>query len=194
MSTDLAPYRKTEKEMASESKSVAEVCAQTMALEVVDDESHELAAEACRYVKAQVKVLEEKRKSVTRPLLAVKREIDSWFKPVVAQWQEAERDLKAKMLDYVKQVQEANRQAAAAAAAAETAEEAVTALQTIADKPQVKGVHEVKRWTYEVIDVTSVPESYLAVDHAEVMAAIKAGTREIPGLRIYQDQTLAVKG
>jgi len=194
MSTDLAPYKKTQKEMASESKSVAEVCTQAMALVVEDEASHELAAEATRYAKAQIKLLEDKRKSVTQPLLAVKREIDSWFKPVVAQWQEAERDLKAKMLGYVKKVQEANRQAAAAAAAAETSEEAVTALQAIADKPQVKGVHSVKRWTYEVIDVTSVPEQYLAVDHEEVTAAIKAGTREIPGLRIYQDETLAIRG
>jgi len=194
MSTDLAPYKKTQKELATEGSHVAQACAQAMALEVVDEESHELAAEATRYVKAQIKVLEDKRKSVTQPLLTVKREIDSWFKPVVAQWQEAEKDLKAKMMGYVRKVQEANRKAQEAAVAAQTSEEAVAALQTITEKPQAKGVHSVKRWTYEVIDVTSVPEQYLAVDHEEVTAAIKAGTREIPGLRIYQEETLAVRG
>jgi len=193
MSTDLAPYKKTQEELSTEGTHVEKACAQALALVVDDEESHELAGDACRYVKAQIKTLEDKRKSVTQPLLAIKREIDSWFKPVVDQWREAEKDLKAKMLAHASKVAEANRKAQLAAVAADTPEEAVTALQAISEKPKATGVHTVKRWTYEVIDVTSVPEEFLAVDDTEVKAAIKGGVREIAGLRIYQDESLAVR-
>lgn len=193
MTTGIAPYKATQKELNAESTHVGQACAQAMALVVDDEASHQLAGEACRYVKAQIKALEDKRKSVTSPLLAVKREIDSWFKPVVSQWQAAEADLKAKMLAHAHKVAEANREAQLAAVAADSPEEAVEALQTITDKPKAEGVHTVKRWRYEVIDLGSVPEGYLAVDDAEVKAAIKEGIREIPGLRIYQDESLAVR-
>lgn len=193
MTTGLAQYKTTETELRREGTAVEQATSQCFELQVTDQASYDLAAEATRYVKEQIKTLEDKRKSVTGPLLAVKREIDGWFKPVVEQWRLAEADLKDKMIDHARSVREANRKAQEEAVAADSPEEAVAALQTIAAKPQAKGTHTVKRWKYEVIDVGSVPVEYLAVDDREVKSAIKAGVREIDGLRIYQEEGLAVR-
>ena len=48
-------------------------------------------------------------------------------------------------------------------------------------------------WTYEVVDISQVPKDLLEVDTSAVGLQIKAGMRNIPGLRVYQDRTLVVK-
>jgi hypothetical protein len=51
-----------------------------------------------------------------------------------------------------------------------------------------------KRWTFEVTDKATVPLEYLVVDDVAVRKKIADGVREIPGLRIYQEESLAVRG
>lgn len=48
-------------------------------------------------------------------------------------------------------------------------------------------------WTFEVVDLAQVPAEFLAVNDTAVRQAIKDGTREIPGLKIYQKPTVAIK-
>lgn len=66
-----------------------------------------------------------------------------------------------------------------------------------------------KRWTYEVIELKKVPRKYLAMvvkepkaglqvgwldsGHRLVMAEVNKGVREIPGLRIYQKSSIAIR-
>ena len=50
----------------------------------------------------------------------------------------------------------------------------------------------VKRWTFEVVARTKVPDEYLMIDKPSVMSAVRRGERNIPGLRIYQ--TAGVSG
>lgn len=49
------------------------------------------------------------------------------------------------------------------------------------------------RWTFAVTDLAVVPREYLSLDTAKVNAAIKAGVREAPGLRIFQEQSTIVR-
>jgi len=52
-----------------------------------------------------------------------------------------------------------------------------------------------KVWTFEVVDLDQVPRDYMSLDVEVVREAItKDGVREIPGLRIYQSETLHVRG
>jgi hypothetical protein len=48
-------------------------------------------------------------------------------------------------------------------------------------------------WTYEVMDPAAVPLGYLTIDDAAVKGAIRDGIREIPGIRIYQDERFTIK-
>ena len=52
-----------------------------------------------------------------------------------------------------------------------------------------------KAWTFDVIDLDQVPRDYMSLDVEVVREAItKDSVREIPGLRIYQSETLHVRG
>jgi G3E family GTPase len=50
------------------------------------------------------------------------------------------------------------------------------------------GFTSVKKWTFEVTDENAVPRQFLSVDQRKLDAAIKGGTREIAGVRIFQEE------
>lgn len=58
------------------------------------------------------------------------------------------------------------------------------------EKTHVKGMKKV--WTHEVVDYSLIPQDYMVIDEKAIRAAIKAGVRDIPGLKIYQENKLAV--
>jgi hypothetical protein len=53
--------------------------------------------------------------------------------------------------------------------------------------------HTRKRWKFEVTDAMQVPRQYLMVDDRLLRAAVSDGEREIPGVRIYAEDDLAVR-
>lgn len=67
-------------------------------------------------------------------------------------------------------------------------EEAVTTVQTASGSATRRKV-----WTGEVVDESQVPRQYMTVDQKKINAAVKAGEREIPGVKIYEKASLAVK-
>lgn len=48
-------------------------------------------------------------------------------------------------------------------------------------------------WTYEIIDLSLVPPHLLQINDAAVKAAIKGGSRAVPGLRIYAEHKAFVR-
>jgi hypothetical protein len=55
---------------------------------------------------------------------------------------------------------------------------------------KVKGL--TKRWVFDVQDAGMIPREFLQVDEKKIRDAIAAGTRNIPGVRIYQDQSITL--
>ncbi len=52
-----------------------------------------------------------------------------------------------------------------------------------------------RAWTFEIIDLGQVPREYLSLDVEAVrVAIIKDGVREIPGLKMFQSESLRVRG
>lgn len=49
-------------------------------------------------------------------------------------------------------------------------------------------------WDFEVTDLAQVPAEYLLINGPAVRDAIRRGVRDIPGVRIYQKETLVVRG
>lgn len=79
---------------------------------------------------------------------------------------------------------------------AQQAEELATAkplelTRTRSQSGSLAGLKET--WTYEVTDIAKVPVPYLTVNDAIVKAAIKAGTREIPGLRVFAEHKAMIR-
>lgn len=50
-----------------------------------------------------------------------------------------------------------------------------------------------RKWVHEVTDAQQVPRQYLMVNDAAIKAAIAGGTREIPGVRIFEDIKTAIR-
>lgn len=89
-------------------------------------------------------------------------------------------------------------QTGAILAAADAAHERADAVRVAPEPPKtvstVFGSSTVKKnWDFEIADVSAVPREYLAVDDRLVRQAIRNGVREIPGLRIFQREDLAVR-
>lgn len=59
---------------------------------------------------------------------------------------------------------------------------------------QTGAISTVKKvWKHELADISQVPAQYLLLDTVKVNQAVRAGIREIPGVRIFQTEELAVK-
>lgn len=65
--------------------------------------------------------------------------------------------------------------------------------EELAVKSDAGTTYTQKRWTYKEVDLSKVPREYLKLDSKAVNAAIKAGTHKIPGLEIFEEETLAVR-
>lgn len=49
-----------------------------------------------------------------------------------------------------------------------------------------------KRWVFEVEDASQIPRGFLTLDEKTVRAAIADGVREIPGIRIFEETSIAI--
>lgn len=68
---------------------------------------------------------------------------------------------------------------------------AVATVAAAATVPKNITVGEV--WTFEVLDEAEVPVEFKSVDSSKVNLAIKAGLRDIPGLRIFSQARVTVR-
>lgn len=172
-------------------------------------------------IKALLKRSDGARDVLVRPLNAHVKMINAQFRAVTEPLAGAERIIKAKMLAYSAEQEraaraqaerlhrEAQERALAEIVSLDEAGESVAAEVALsfaaAAAPEVARPEPIttaagasatvrKIWDFEPVDLRLVPVEFLALDEARVRAAVRAGTRDIPGIRIYQRDTLAVKG
>ncbi len=62
--------------------------------------------------------------------------------------------------------------------------------KAIADS-RVKGTRKV--WTFELVDETKIPREFLSVDERKIRAAIAAGSRQIDGVKIFEDIKISIR-
>lgn len=70
---------------------------------------------------------------------------------------------------------------------------AVPVTTTIPSFNSTKNNGLTKRWTHELVDLGQVPREYLVIDEKKVREAIAAGERNIPGLRIFQSESITLR-
>lgn len=160
------------------------------------------AVELVRAIKQWHGEIDAERESLTQPLYRIQKWINDLFRPVLSNLAGKEVRLKAMIGAYARREQERQRQLLAAAAAqaqqAKTQEEyrAVVgqAVIQVANAPPVpQGISVGETWTFELLDEDAVPLEFKSVDAAKVKVAIKAGAREIPGLRIFSEARVSVR-
>jgi len=161
--------------------------------EIEDDEDYEVVAEGLKEVKRIYKELEERRKTVSKPLLEAKRNLDSWFKPATDLLLRTERDLKRKINEYTRKKKEQSKLAMEAAAKASREgdfDAAHEASKQIVELPTASGITVTSYYDYVVEDFDQIPREFLCVDHSAVNIHIKnAGKskpKAVPGIRFEE--------
>lgn len=180
-------------------------------LVVNSDGSQVTAVALAGEVKKASKKIEDARKGYVGPLNEHVREVNALAAEVRAPLERAEAALKKQLNAYAAQqeldrrkAEEKARQEAAAeqerlnAEAAAGVEapvvpevvmpETVSAVRTASGTAFMQG-----HWTFEVTDLSKVPAEFLMLDEKKIRAAIKTGTRSIPGLNIFEQKSVAIR-
>ena len=151
-------------------------------------------------VKRVWKELEEERKSIGKPLRDQQKRVQDRFKPVLNALDRVETLLKGKIQeahDRDRQRQQAHLEAAQAAhQAGNTAQVAIATQQAAAGGVQfAPGTSQRTTTKFQLVDITQVPPQYqmTMLNEALVQAAIDQGVTQIPGIRIYEEQTLSAR-
>lgn len=139
----------------------------------------------------QVKAINERFQKLAQPLVAA----DTAIRTLVLKYRERQRELAR-----IEQDKLAKQTAQAQQCLEKKAEKfgvtaPVLATPLVAEQPRtVAGVSARTTWAFEVVDATLVPREYLVVDTPAIRKAVHAGARAIPGVRIYEAESLAVRG
>jgi len=181
------------------------------ALVVKDEPSSKLMTDYCGFIKDAIGKVEEKRKFYVGPLNEAVKRLNNDAKSITAPLAELLRIGKDKLMAYIEATREKERR---------EAEEKQKALDEIAkknglpkvivaieEKHQIKSaignVHTSKRWTFEVIDFSKVPDDMKLINEVKINNLIRAHTLtvggvsscglEIAGLRIFQREDINIR-
>jgi hypothetical protein len=197
---------------------VSQLCEAASSVVILSREDLSEATDLVKLVKTRAKEIEEERTRLVKPFNDGVKQINARFKQMLEPLDSAERDIKAKMLTFQQdenRKSELARQAAerkAAEEAARVAEEnkgppeaAVTAavIPLLAPSPpkttygQFGATSTVKKvWAYELLDIAALAAArpdLVMVDAGRVNAEIRGKGGEIPGLRVFEKETIAIR-
>jgi hypothetical protein len=163
------------------------------------------ASSFLKEIKDMEKTVENKRLTFTKPLNESLKNINDTFKNMREPLEKARGLLTGKILTWKRA--EAER-VAAEQAAYRKIQEAEAELRRLQDKPEIieepitvapvvnkiGNMQTVKRWTFDVEDFSKVPDEYKIIENISVRNAIRNGIRDIPGLNIFQEESLSIVG
>ena len=134
-----------------------------------------------------LRVLEEERINLTRPILESKRGVDSAFgevAKVVERFKNLAKTKLATAREELAALQTTQRELAATHAAAGDSAAVLAAVAAIPEDISVPGAGGGWAWTFEVVDPKAVPADYLVVDEKKLSAYAKAfkKSENIPGI------------
>ena len=198
--------------MSAFSESLAEMKRAAAALKVDSDESEKEAVELGTRANKLAKEVDKRRMEITQEARDFTASVNNLAKQFTEPAKAVTAELKGKIGAYrqAKELERRKREAAERKAREEAQRkideearaanvEPVKLPEPVAAKPanvtraESGSAHGQKRWTFEVEDETKVPRQYLTLDSPRINAAIKAGIREIPGLKIFQKESVVFK-
>lgn len=189
-------------------RTAASMDAYTSHLVISSDIEKANASEMLARVAKMRKALEERRVYYTKPLLEHKKRIDDLFKRWTVPLEEIDRKIRQAITNYNAVVEEERRKKEELERKKRELLEEIAAEEgrelpppaPVEPLPIPKTVRTSSGtvasrmvWDFEVEDEALVPREYLAVDTAKIRAAVRAGVREIPGVKIFQREELMVR-
>ena len=152
-------------------------------LKITNDKSYDVAAGYLSMIASVKKEFEEKRKFFVKPLNDHVKNINEMFKTYTDGLSTADMSLRRKLIEY----------RAKQNALAETTTKPVSEIATKQTHNTSSGrVTAKKVWKHEIEMDTKVPREYCSPDSTKIRGAIDMGIRDIPGVRIYEEEVLSV--
>lgn len=186
--------------------------AEAAAIEVKSAAAASNATEMTGQVKRLVKSVDDRRKEIIADPDSFVRKVNGFVKPISDRLKAIEALLKRKLSDHAYQVElqrreierkqneariELQRQVDAEAKAKGVESVVIAPVAMPTKKEPVRSDSAVSSavmvWKHETVNHTLVPRDYLMVDEVSIKAAIKAGIREIPGVRIFEEAEMRVR-
>lgn len=177
------------------------------ALVVTNDDKVKSATNDLSIISGLKKAIEEKRKEYTQPIREHLDTVNEAFKALVEPLNNADQVTRRKILDY-RAEQERQRQEAediarveretAERKAALTGEKVVipeTAVPPTAPnhyRAEMGTLGKATIWKWEVVDFSLLPDRFKMENATLIGKVVRAGEREIPGVRIWAEDTLRV--
>jgi hypothetical protein len=178
-------------------------------LVIVDETSLMSATEDIASVRKLAKSIEEKRREFTDPLNAHLKDINAYFKLVTIPLAETDQVISRKILSYRAELDRQRKEAEEINRLREEAAKKEAALndgcitESVAPVPvppqlaktvktEVGNSATRDNWKVEVIDFTSLPNEYKMPDMVKLGKVVRAGLRNIPGCRIWNEPSLTV--
>lgn len=192
--------------------SLSELLSQADDIVIDSEENAKVATNLAGQLRDVKRYLKAKNKDWTEDLVEAKKRIDSWFKRFTSRVDAVEPILDAKIQAYIKEKQrkaeekakeqqriideafakkqkEEEAQAKAEGREAERIEPIkVEPEKVILQTEEGRSFGTRKNWTFSVENITQVPDEYKEVNSVKVNKAIREGVREIPGLKIFQEE------
>jgi len=188
----------TQREIQLIQKQVSPVVRRAESYEVETKENVEEASNYLLKIREVEKAIEAKRLEFTKPINQSLKAINSTFKELSSPLEKARKLLTDKILDWRRKEQE--RIAAEEAKRMEEVRKLqskgieVPELPTIEKTEATIGKAQARKvWTFMVEDFSKVPDIYKMINNVAVNDAIRNGHRIIQGLKIYQEEILAIR-
>lgn len=183
-----------DKKITAEKSVVVKIAKKSEKLVLVkSDEDVVKATEFLVQVKTKIDSLEEERQSYTKPINESLRRLNARFKELTEPLKNAEKIVKEAILSY-RAERETKRLEDETKLQKKNGNSNIIlqdALPNIIESKSGESRTSVK-WVFEVEDEKKVPREYLVVDDTKVNEAIRSGTRKIPGLKIFQKESLSI--
>lgn len=158
--------------------------------EIEDEEDREASAELLKKVSKARAGMDQERKISVAPLKEEAKRIDEAYKPFLTAADKLIAAIKGAIGRYeIRAHQEAQRLLAAAAEEQDDTQSTALVEQAAATSGQkTQGVSVSTKWDWEVVNLAKVPVEYTyrEINAKAVDAAVEAGVRDIPGLKIFQ--------
>jgi hypothetical protein len=206
---DLTPIRTALAPYEAQINNMADTAA---VVQVMDDKTNILAVEMASQAKRLNNAIEKSRKEFVDPANQFVKAVNNLAKNYQGKLQAIEGGLKSKISGYQTKLEmerrkreEAERKARLELQKKIEAEAALLNIEAPVMAPAV--VPEVvkvirteagtasqrKEWRFEVTDESQVPREYMAVDLGKIRQAVKAGIREIRGIRIFEESVTTLR-
>ncbi|MDY6862803.1 MAG: hypothetical protein SV062_07415 [Thermodesulfobacteriota bacterium] len=192
----LIPYEKEVKKIVEEAASIV----------VKDDETNKLAISLGGKIDRFIKEIKNKEKEVVEEPKAFVKGVSSFIKLFTTPLSEGKDTLKQKIGQYLykvelerrkqeEEIRKANeklqkkldKEAEKSGVEAPQVSPVTLPKQKIIARTEETSAHTRKQWKAEIIDELKVPREYCMPDMKKINDAVRMGTREIEGVRIFED-------